>query len=240
MRLRIGPTGLLNRWTLKNCAGKVHQGPFVGMKYDVEHAFGSAYFPKILGTYEKEIWPAIYEILGIPWTRIVNVGAGEGYYAVGLGRACAHSDVIAFEANVGAHSYIGQLAEANGVHVSVGGRCNAAILRGVLGSARPQLLVCDVEGFEQELIDIESIPVLETTHMLIELHEDHAPGVEKLLMRRICQTHEIKIFRKMARTRCDFPLHGFFPSVFPEKHILGMLDEMRRRRTDWIWAVPSR
>lgn len=239
LRLRIGPTGILNQWTLLRCAGKVCQGPFAGMLYSTDRAVGSAYFPKVLGTYEKEIQPLVESITRIPWSRIINIGAGEGYYAVGLARACAGAEVIAFEANPEAHELIRKLAMANRAIVSVFGSCDVATLTDLPVKRGQQLLVCDVEGFEKELIDPVRIPFLAQAHLLIEVHEDRAPGVEELLSGRLRPSHELDIIRQAQRVRADFPLRGLVPMLFPDGHILSIMDEMRRPNTDWLWAVPK-
>src|SRR4051794_38235977 len=65
-------------------------GPFEGMSY-VGNSHGSAWCPKILGTYEREIRSAVDEIAAREFPNIVNIGAAEGYYAVGLARRCPSS-----------------------------------------------------------------------------------------------------------------------------------------------------
>jgi len=239
LRLRIGPTGILNQWTLWRCAGKVHRGPFTGMLYRTDRAVGSAYFPKVLGTYEKEIQPLIESITRISWTRITNIGAGEGYYAVGLARECPRTEVIAFEANTEAHELIRKLASANRAIVSVFGPCDVATLAGLPVKSGKQLVICDVEGFEKELIDPARVPFLADAHLLVELHEDRAPGVEELLVGRLRPSHEINIIRQAKRVRADFPLRGLVPKLLPDGHLLSLMNEMRRPKTDWLWAVPK-
>ena len=61
----------------------VLSGPFHGMRY-VDHSVGSSLFPKLIGTYEKELryWLEA-QFTESNLTTIVNIGAGEGYYAVG-------------------------------------------------------------------------------------------------------------------------------------------------------------
>lgn len=239
LRLRIGPTGILNQWTLRRCAGKVHQGPFAGMVYRTDRAVGSAYFPKVLGTYEKEIQPIIEAIKKKTWSRITNIGAGEGYYAVGLAIACPQAEVIAFEANSEAHEVIRRLASENRVNLSVFGACDLVTLASLPVKSMPQLVLCDVEGFEKELIDPVRVPFLAETHLLVEIHEDRAPGVQDLLVGRLRPSHEIHVMRQAKRVRADFPLRGLVSTLLPDGHILSIMNEMRRPKTDWLWAVPK-
>jgi hypothetical protein len=56
-------------------------GPFKGMKY-ISESVGSCHMPKILGIYENEIYPTLLNFLSNS-DLFVDIGAGEGYYAVG-------------------------------------------------------------------------------------------------------------------------------------------------------------
>src|SRR5207253_2384293 len=74
----------------------VENGPFAGMKYldRVEHGDLP---PKLIGCYEAELHEVILCIAGRPYQRVVNVGCGEGYYAVGLARLLPAARVYAFD-----------------------------------------------------------------------------------------------------------------------------------------------
>lgn len=65
------------------CGKRILAGPFRGMKY-IENSHGSAYLPKILGSYEKELHKFIPRIVEEEYELILDIGAAEGYYAVGL------------------------------------------------------------------------------------------------------------------------------------------------------------
>src|SRR5579863_8220696 len=56
-------------------------GPFKGMRY-IDRSINSALFPKLLGTYESEIAPFLDKLKCIRPHTLINIGAGEGYYAV--------------------------------------------------------------------------------------------------------------------------------------------------------------
>src|SRR5689334_17519514 len=60
-------------------------GPFVGMRY-LRSACCERILPKLLGSYEEELWPALRRLAALPIPAVVNVGCAEGYYAVGLAR----------------------------------------------------------------------------------------------------------------------------------------------------------
>ena len=79
----------------KHSSGHVISGPFAGMQY-VNTSVGSALEPKILGTYELELHDVFERLLDKDFAAIVNVGAGEGYLAVGQGRPAVETDEAFF------------------------------------------------------------------------------------------------------------------------------------------------
>src|SRR5258708_2693479 len=91
---------------------RVLQGPFVGM-YTRVRAYCSAMLPKILGTYEREIADAIETICQAGCDRIIDIGAAEGYYAVGMALRNTKAQVIAFELASGAAYDLKRLAARN-------------------------------------------------------------------------------------------------------------------------------
>lgn len=70
-------------WEL--CGGVILSGPFKGLMYPRE-SVGSAWAPKLLGTYESELSPTIERIVSGGYRSVVDIGAAEGYYAVGLAK----------------------------------------------------------------------------------------------------------------------------------------------------------
>ena len=87
-------------------------GPFEGMRY-VDKAASSAYIPKLVGSYELELYPRIEGIRRQRFEIIIDVGAAEGYYAVGLAKMFPDARVIAYEADADAHEMLAELARRN-------------------------------------------------------------------------------------------------------------------------------
>src|SRR5262245_24582329 len=74
----IRPIGYLTQLTRRRTGCRVLHGPFKGMKYGRD-AIGSAYIPKLVGIYERELTKIINMICERPPELIVDVGAAEGY-----------------------------------------------------------------------------------------------------------------------------------------------------------------
>src|SRR5690348_10577053 len=95
----------------------VRAGPFAGMHFtwaDWNPDY-SAPFAKCMGTYELELHPVIEEIVTLAPRQIVEVGAAEGYYAVGFARRLPATEIVLFEELEQGRRLLLNIAEANGV-----------------------------------------------------------------------------------------------------------------------------
>ncbi len=177
--------------------GKVSSGPFVGMDY-ILTSIGSALGPKLLGTYEAELHPIIDRLLRRRFDHVVDVGAAEGYYAVGFARALPGASVVAFEQEKKGRDLLQKLACANGVEemIAIRGRCEPVDLQEAL---RPgSLLVTDVEGYERILLDPERVPGLRHATILSEVHApDDGLGGE--ICQRFAATHDAHWIKPQPR-----------------------------------------
>ena len=101
-------------WVVRRATGDVvAAGPFAGMRY-VRGAVGSVLPPKLLGLYERELHTAIARIVAAAPDEVVDAGAAEGYYAVGLARALPRCRVTAFE--IGQYAVAGHFTLHRAVH----------------------------------------------------------------------------------------------------------------------------
>src|SRR3954454_23679734 len=97
----------------------VSGGPFARLVYPDRAPISLV--PKLLGIYERELHGAVEAAIRARPAVIVNVGAADGYYAVGLPRRCPAAAVHAFEADAAAADLCRRVAAANGVDVRVEG-----------------------------------------------------------------------------------------------------------------------
>ena len=68
----------------------VQSGPFAGMVLPDRACWGDGdLLPKLLGCYEAELHAIIEEILAATPDLVINIGATEGYYAIGMARRLA-------------------------------------------------------------------------------------------------------------------------------------------------------
>jgi hypothetical protein len=212
--------------------GRVMSGPFAGMRY-LEEAFASVWPPKLLGTYEMELAPFIEAAIARRPQCIIDIGAAEGYYAVGLAWRVPEARVRAFEAGEVGRKLLTDLARKNGVadRCDVQGYCTLELLGDVLQDGALTLLICDVEGDEFAILDPLALPGLARADVLVELHPwGHERSTER--MRELFQnTHEIEEISSRLRLPADLPPDAQFSASCAE----ALMDEMRPCEMVWLW-----
>jgi len=147
---------------------KVLAGPFMGLSYSVIHSVGSVLAPKILGTYEAELFPIWHKWGAKRYTHILDIGCAEGFYAVGLARLWPGARVHAFDIDPIALSLCQKLAITNGVagQVHIEGPCEPETLARFSFSG-PALILSDCEGYEANLFTAETIKNLASAEIVI-------------------------------------------------------------------------
>jgi hypothetical protein len=170
---------------------KVIDGPFKGMEYGETSSFCSAFYPKILGTYEMELIPAINAFLEKGYCHIVDIGAADGFYAVGFALKSPESKIIAYEQSPRARKQLGILARTNGVQdsIEIRQRCERSDMMSF--PAARGLLIVDCEGYEDVLLDDPVIKRLKDWDFLIETHDGFSRGVTLKLVERFKPTHNV-------------------------------------------------
>jgi Methyltransferase small domain len=201
--------------------GTVVSGPFGGMKLLPEVVWGDGNLPALLlGCYEAELHPAIAQAVARNPTKVVNIGCGEGYYAIGLARLLPQARVFAFDSNQKSQDICRRAAIANqvGDRLIVAGKCDIESLRDVLTSpvlaqTERSLLIVDCEGAEFELLDPARVP--ETLHcdMIIECHDFAKPGITQVLIKRYSASHDIVDVLEGARDPSQFAIMRGWQSI---------------------------
>jgi hypothetical protein len=173
--------------------GTVLSGPFEGMQYGSVISQCSLHYPKLLGSYESELHPWIQQVRDCAYEVVVDVGAAEGYYAVGFARLMPAAKVIAYELDPGAREQLSKLASINGLsdHVEIRWGCHPGELLKL--KENRGLLIMDCEGYEEVLLTKEVITKLAGWDFLIETHDGYSRGVTQRLITRFSATHDIMI-----------------------------------------------
>jgi hypothetical protein len=237
---RYTPSGYVDHLIRKRSGLVVQSGLFKGMKY-INQASGSVFPPKLLGIYEMELHPIFEEMLQHPPERFVDIGAAEGYYAVGMAlRLPASTEILAFEMDVRARRSLNQLASRNNVEdrLSIREKCEPQDLAVILRAPKKTFLLCDVEGYEKLLLDPAAVPELRNTSILVEMHDFLVPDVSELIRQRFEATHEIQVIHETKRTLDQYPYSTLVTQFLPDKYRLWAVGEHRSVPMHWFWMQP--
>jgi hypothetical protein len=203
--------------------GRVAGGPFKGMLMDYE-AFPVLSAPKFIGCYEKEIIDFVREAIALSPPLVLNVGTAEGYYAIGFALMLPQARVFAAETDPKALRATLRNAQLNGVgdRLSTVGVLHSGEIARYLTSPG-SLIMMDCEGAEFDLLNPDKDPILQYTHVIVEVHNDRGNVSE--ILNRFRRSHEIHNADAKARTIDD--LGGLADTV-------EAVDE-RRGAQSWLW-----
>lgn len=173
----------------------VIRGPFKGLKYPSAYAHGSSLIPKLLGTYEAELHESVFELAKKDYPLIINIGAAEGYYAVGAAQLWPKAIVLAFELVDSARDAITEMAKINGVEnrIEVNAECMFTDLQGRRG-----LIICDIEGAEESsILGDNRSEKLSQCDLIIEAHDFVSAGITNRLATLFKDTHDVRIIESV-------------------------------------------
>lgn len=208
----------------------VGSGPFAGMDYGIAATEG-ARVPRLLGCYEASLAPVIETIVARAYDLVIDIGCAEGYYAVGLARRLPAAKVIARDASPAAREACAALARRNGVldRVEIGGVWWHEHFDICL-KAR-SVVICDIEGAEDGLLDPALAVGLRDADILVEVHDCDRPGLSDAIAARFASTHRVtKLNRRIEA--------GVLPDWMEELSDLDRLTalwEWRKGPTPWLW-----
>ena len=183
---------LIQNTLLQQQGTVVMQGPLAGMDFLPQSAEG-CHIAKLLGCYEQPLQPFIEQAITNAYPTILNIGCAEGYYAVGMAKRMPNTQVLAFDLNPKAQEVCAALAQKNAVSDSV--KVGALFKPEDFETHRNQkvLVLCDIEGAENELLNPEAAPALKGMDIIVESHECLIPGITKVLIDRFKDTHQITL-----------------------------------------------
>jgi hypothetical protein len=215
----------------------VRRGEFAGMRL-LDRSVGSAFLPKLIGSYEAELHPYLRRAATQAWDAVIDVGCAEGYYAVGLAmlfKECPK--VLAFDLTPTARQLCKELASLNGVDgkVSVQGACDSKRLVEMAHGKRC-FVISDCEGFESELFTKETLESLRKSELVIELHERESPGCTADLSKLFQATHSVELVPVIPRCPDDYADLAIFTDSQARQLAVN---EFRSQQQNWLVAIPK-
>lgn len=221
--------------------GQVQLGPFQGMKLSGNPHWGiSDRASMLLGLYEKEVMEQLLALSAKSNQTFIDIGAADGYYAVGLTMAKKFKKSICFEATELGQKVIAENAEVNGVagQIEIHGIADDAALEKI---SRQELegavVLVDIEGAEFEVLNRANLEKLSRSHLVIEVHnwiEGFKPKYERLL-KEASEFFNLSVLKVGQRELPEIPLL----EKFPDDNRWLMLSEGRPNRMRWLCCSPK-
>lgn len=225
----FSPARLIHAYLRKVTQRRIFSGPFKGLYY-VKESVGSAYFPKLLGIYEKELQGILDANKEENFEKIIVIGAGEGYYAVGLAKKWKRP-VMAFESDDEGRHLITRLSLINRVTVFVKGKFESDLDT----KSGKDFILMDVEGGEKELLTPERFLQWRGSVLVVEAHSEPIKG---LLQERGKYTHHSTFIPVQERTMKDYPFKPPFGGLL-KRWWWASIQEWRSDSIGWLIFEPK-
>lgn len=230
----------LSKYITKELNSTVKYGPMVGFLMTPDSWWGRhERAGMLLGIYEPQVLDTLTNIAD-EYSYLVDIGAADGYYGVGLVASKIFKESFCFETNEYGRRVIRENAKINNVeeYVHVFGRAQKDFFKEVpKEKLEDSVVLIDIEGGEYELLEEFTFHALRFSAIVIELHEEAANKVEDSLVELIAKgskTHSCSIITPAAKN----------PSLYEELSHLGDHDrwlicsEGRAYDMRWIKFTP--
>ncbi len=235
----LNPRLFLVQWQVFRYAkGAILSGPFKGMKFG-EQLLG---VPMVAGTYELELHEVFHRLATSGFSRILDIGAAEGYYAVGVALWQPRCQVLAYEANPIFHDSIRRLAQNNNVlpRIVIMGSCQLSDLRALGSDLAGSFMIVDVEGYEKELLNPQEVPALKEATILVEVHDCFVPGCDEAIRRRFEASHTISAIRMRDRQPWEYPIKSTLNRLsLMRSAVVQSISDGRSENTRWLLLEPK-
>lgn len=222
---------LIQNTLLQQQGTRVLQGPLQGLDFLPQSAEG-CHIAKLLGCYEQPLLPYIEQAIQANYPTILNIGCAEGYYAVGMARRMPNTKVLAFDLNPKAQETCATLAIKNDVsnRITIGSLFKPEDFANYAG--QKVLVLCDIEGAEQALLDPLLAPALKAMDIIMESHECLVPGITQQIIYRFKDSHEITLVQDSGQRQLEKPPQWFLNLAHLDQLLATW--EWRSGPTPWL------
>jgi precorrin-6B methylase 2 len=194
-----------------------------------------------MGVYESELAPCLLKWSAIPFQQIVDVGAAEGYYAVGCAMLWRQATVTVFESSEEGRRLLARNVELNGVQsrLKIMGHCGQEQLQAAMLDGLPSLIIMDVEGAEGHLLELKSIPNLTNAHIIVEIHDHMDKRLGEIVSSNLKSSHVIEEVWTRKRTFWDFyEPRALWLRLWLLPYLRQYADELRPGPMRWFCCTP--
>ena len=217
-------------------------GPFSGIKLSKNPWWGSYdQTSKILGEYEKEVLDKLIYFLSLNKnSTFIDIGAADGFYAVGVAFKNLADHIYAFEISSQGRSELKKNAILNQCDdkITILDRANLDTLKKIFKELKNVVVIIDIEGNEYDLLDIGVLELLINSFVIIELHPNKIKN-EKIKESKLIKNAE-NFFKISKIYRESYNPNSFkiFNNLSDDERLLA-LSEGRSSNPKWLVLEPK-
>ena len=218
---------------------KVAYGPFKGMSLPQRLWWGDDRITQTLGIYEEHVLEKLRLFSMQGATRFIDIGAANGYFAIGMAYSKIYAQIFAFEIEPQGQELIKENAIRNRCSdvVSVFGEASYSSLKNLLSEDIKTTILIDIEGAEYKLLSKEMLSLLSNCYLIIELHPwlvDEDNNLQDKLLEMANKKFNVELIKR----------ENYSPNIFPEMDDLSdeerliAVGEGRTKNMQWLVLTP--
>jgi 16S rRNA G966 N2-methylase RsmD len=219
---------------------KVKYGIFKGMEISNKIFWGKYdQCIKFLGQYEIQVINKIIESSN-NYDTFINIGAGDGYFAVGVVYSNLFDKSICFEISENGRKVIEENSFLNKVEkrVKIFNTANTESLNNILKVDNKALILIDIEGDEFDLLTEEFLLVCKNCTIIIELHDGFIKNLKN--SRDDVLKKANKYFEVSYLERLNSDIYSFEELDYLNDNYRQLLfSEGRPLKMEWICFTPK-
>jgi hypothetical protein len=231
---------MLSRRMQNQLNGIVSRGHFEGVKLPRSMSWGEAdRISMLLGFYELEVIEAIYNS-PVEYDTFIDLGAADGYYAVGGLVSKRFKNAICFEMSLERQLVIQKNAVDNNVSNSIdirGAADSSFIDNGIEKYLDRSVVLIDIEGAEFDLLTSLVLKKLSKAIVIIEIH-DHLVDDGNKKLDELLSCAEKYFDLKVIRTGYRNPSQYSELKNFSDNDRWLVCSEGRKRAGLWLHLTP--
>ena len=220
---------------------KVAYGEFKGMRLNKNNFWSkNDLITYILSVYEKHVMNQLIKFSKLNNNVFIDIGAADGYFAVGMAYSKSFKKVYAFEIETLARENLKKNAKDNFCEnkIFINKEANFNSLKKIIDTDEISTILIDIEGGEFELLTKDILNLVKKCMVIIELHpnlvKDGSKKQERLL--NICEDFfEISMIERESYNPNKFEEL----SEFTDEDRLISFGEGRGRNMQWLVLVPK-
>jgi len=243
LRVDIGYQASKNKaWQIleKKYGHVIAYGPFKGMKLSDEVWWSNNdRITQMLSIYEEHILARLKNFSTQGASRFIDIGAADGYFAIGMAYSKIYSKVYAFEIEPKGQKKIKDNSAVNHVEniVSVFGEADYSSIQNLLRENIKTSFLIDIEGSEYQLLDEQMLSLVSSCYLICELHPwlvDDGDQLQRKLIERARKKFNVELIKRET----------YSPNIFSELDDLSdeerliAVGEGRRKNMQWLVLTP--